>query len=281
MMEQKESEIRIGTSGFSFPDWVGPVYPAGIKKPHMLEYYEIKLGFETLEVNFTYYSLPGERTMEAFVRKTSGDFDFVVKGYRGMTHDPFDTRLTKRPDKAEVKDNFKKFVSALGPLKRAKKLGAILLQFPVFFYPSTENKDYILKCKEWIGDIRTVIEFRNRSWAKKETFDFLRENNLAHCAVDEPKLPRLMPFVNEVTSNTAYFRLHGRNTKWFNVSAQKRYNYLYTDTELKGFVPEILHMKQAAVDKLYIFFNNCHAGAAVKNAQRMKKILEQLSILPK
>jgi uncharacterized protein YecE (DUF72 family) len=49
--------IRIGTSGFSFPDWKGPVYPLGIRERDMLYYYEKELWFNALEVNFTYYAL--------------------------------------------------------------------------------------------------------------------------------------------------------------------------------------------------------------------------------
>ena len=41
--------IRIGTSGFSFPDWKGIVYPAGIKEREMLSFYEKELGFNALE----------------------------------------------------------------------------------------------------------------------------------------------------------------------------------------------------------------------------------------
>jgi len=264
--------IKIGTSGFSFPDWVGAVYPSKIKKSDMLSYYGDELGFDTLEVNFTYYALPSETTMESFAKRTSAKFEFVVKGYKGMTHAPFDTRLEQRPAKEDVKKDFVRFMSALEPLQKRDKLGAVLLQFPVFFYPNRENLDYILQAKEWIGQTSTVIEFRNRAWAKRETFDFLKENNLAYCAVDEPRLSRLMPFVNETTSDISYLRFHGRNKNWFNVPTSERYNYLYSDSELKEFIPEIDKMDKSSI-KSYIFFNNCHAGSAVRNAQMMKKLL--------
>ena len=70
-------DILIGTSGFSFDDWVGEVYPQTIKKQEMLPYYENVLGFSTLEVNYTYYALPSRRTMESFVRRTSDTFSFA------------------------------------------------------------------------------------------------------------------------------------------------------------------------------------------------------------
>jgi uncharacterized protein YecE (DUF72 family) len=51
-------EIRVGTSGFQFNDWRGPIYPKGLPGKDLLPYYEQILGFNTLEVNYTYYRLP-------------------------------------------------------------------------------------------------------------------------------------------------------------------------------------------------------------------------------
>jgi len=53
--------IRIGTSGFQFEDWKGSVYPQDITEPAMLSYYEKHLGFDTVEINFTYYRLPSPK----------------------------------------------------------------------------------------------------------------------------------------------------------------------------------------------------------------------------
>ena len=267
--------IRIGTSGFSFPDWWGVVYPKNIQPKDALRYYEQELGFNTVEINFTYYTLPGLKTMEGLAKKTTDDFDFVVKAFKGMTHDPFDSRLEKIPEITEVKETFEKFLYSLNPMIETKKLGAVLLQFPVFFYPRSENKDYLLQCKEWLSDVPAVIEFRNHAWAKPETFTFLKENDLAYCIVDEPKLDRLMPFVEEVTSNIGYLRLHGRNQNWFNVPTSERYNYLYSDKELKEFVDPIKRIHQR-VERGYVFFNNCHAGSAARNALQMKSFLKDI-----
>ncbi len=267
--------IRIGTSGFSFPDWRGVVYPKNIQAKDALLYYEQQLGFNTVEINFTYYTLPGLKTMEGLAKKTTEDFDFVVKAFKGMTHDPFDSRLEKRPEITEVRETFEKFLYSLNPMIERKKLGAVLLQFPVFFYPRQESKDYLLQCKEWLNDVPAVIEFRNRAWAKPETFAFLKEKDLAYCIVDEPQLPRLMPFVEEVTSDIGYLRLHGRNQNWFNVPTSERYNYLYSDKELKEFVDPIKRIHRRA-EKGYVFFNNCHAGSAARNALQMKSFLRDI-----
>jgi len=90
--------------------------------------------------------------------------------------------------------------------------------------------------------------------------------------VDEPQLPRLVPFVPRVTSSITYFRFHGRNTNWFNVPTSERYNYLYSDDELRVFVP-IIRSADKSSESAYCFFNNCHAGSAAKNARRIKSLL--------
>ena len=260
--------LKIGTSGYSFPDWKGTVYPKNIRQSEILEYYAHQLKFDTVEINFTYYRQPSTKTLEAMTRKVSPHFQFTIKAYKGMTHDI----LTEDWHVRENPDAFKEFGEGIVPLVEKNQLGCVLFQFPTVFFPKSETKEYLLKCKEWMPQIPLVIEFRNKAWIKDWTFDFLRENDLGYCCVDEPSLPKLVPFVPKVTSDIAYFRFHGRNTNWFNVPTSERYNYLYSDDELKTFVPIIENISQN-VPHTYVFFNNCHAGSAAKNARRIKDLL--------
>jgi uncharacterized protein YecE (DUF72 family) len=262
--------IHIGTSGFSFQDWKGPVYPLHLPDREMLRYYERTLGFDSLEVNFTYYRPPSARTMEGMVKKTSENFNFVVRSHADMTHNIWEDET-----RARIKDTsaiFKEFRTGLEPMVKAGRLGCVLLQFPSFFWPRRENADYILTCKERLADVPLVIEFRNKAWVRDDTFEFLRRNGLGFCVVDEPQLPRLMPFVAELTSDIAYVRLHGRNANWFTAPREERYNYLYSDAELKAFVPSVRVLSDGG-RSCYIFFNNCHAGQAARNALMMKRLL--------
>ncbi|MCD5390674.1 DUF72 domain-containing protein [candidate division NPL-UPA2 bacterium] len=262
--------IKIGTSGFSFEDWKGVVYPENITKRNMLPYYEKELGFDTLEVNFTYYRLPSTNTMLGMMRRTSKDFDFVVKSHREMTHEIWaDSRRKQLKDTSEV---FSKFVYGLRPLIDEGRLGCVLLQFPSFFWPNKPNTDYILACRDMLDNIPVVVEFRNKAWVKEDTFNFLIESNLGFCCPDEPPLPELMPFTPRATSDIGYFRFHGRNMNWFKASVSERYNYLYSEDELKEFVPRVKEVAGRTV-KTYNFFNNCHAGAAARNAQMMKNLM--------
>ncbi|MEI7903855.1 MAG: DUF72 domain-containing protein [Candidatus Firestonebacteria bacterium] len=270
--------IKIGTSGFSFDDWKGTAYPLDIKKPDMLSYYTGELGFHTVELNFTYYALPSEKTFIGMLEKVPKDFMFSVKGYRGFTHDPFDIRLGhKRPRIERARQDLAKFASAIRPLLEAKQLACVLLQFPLFFTPGPQSADYIMQCKYLLPGIPLVVEFRNNKWAVKETFDFLRNNKLGFCAVDEPQIPRLMPFVPEVTSDIGYIRFHGRNNNWFNAPLEVRYDYLYKKEELTGFIPAIKEMEKKS-KTLLMYFNNCHMGSAVRNAKDLQLYTRETGI---
>ena len=117
-----------------------------------------------------------------------------------------------------------------------------------------------------------MVEFRNITWLREGTFRFLRENEMGYCAVDEPKLKGLMPFVPDATSDIGYIRFHGRNRDWFNAPVSVRYNYLYKKDELKEFIGPVKKMN-SQTGKLLIFFNNCHAGHAAKNAIMFSKMI--------
>jgi uncharacterized protein YecE (DUF72 family) len=262
--------FRIGTSGFSFDDWLGRVYPAGLAKSAMLEYYEQSLGFDTVELNFTYYAMPAARTLESMLRRTGEDFTFVVRSHKDMTHEIWaDEERKTLKDTSEV---FRAFRDGISPLVDSCRLGCLLIQFPVFFYPVPANVEYLRKLPGLMPGVEMVVEFRNRAWLKEGMFSLLEETGLGFCVVDEPKLSRLMPFEPRLTSDIAYFRFHGRNQNWFNASREERYNYLYSREELEEFLPP-LRSVSAGAKTTYTFFNNCHAGAAARNALMVKQML--------
>jgi uncharacterized protein YecE (DUF72 family) len=261
--------IKIGTSGFSFPDWKGPVYPIGIRDKDMLPFYEKELGFNALEVNFTYYTLPSQKSFMAMAQKTSKEFEFVVKSFKGMTHEIRDQETGTIVNNQEI---FKNFKYSLDPLIAEGKLSCVLGQFPYGFFPNRENLNYLERFKNEMADIPLVFEFRNQMWLKEQTFQFLEKNKIGFCIVDEPKLPKLMPYLPRTTSEIGYFRFHGRNPNWFNVPIKVRYDYLYSEAELKEFIPDVQQIFQKTA-KTLIFFNNCYSGSAAKNAAQMAKLL--------
>ncbi len=254
--------IYIGTSGFSYDDWVGPYYPDGLEKKDWLEFYARE--FKTLEINFTYYRMPTARTLAQMAQKVPADFSFTVKTTKEMTH-------TRDADPAL----FEEFIGALAPLREQNKFGAVLAQFPASFHNTPENVDYIKAFREHWGEVPVVVEFRNANWLKEEVFALLRELGLGFCSVDEPRLKGLLPPIARATADVAYVRFHGRNAKkwWQHEQAYERYDYTYSAEELQEWTPKIQQLNQAA-EKTFVFANNHYRGQGIQTARQLKLLLQ-------
>lgn len=262
--------LKIGTSGFSFPDWKGTVYPKKTKPSEMLPFYEYELGFDTCELNYTFYRMPDAYTMERMAYRVGNDFEFTVKAFREMTHEIWEDE--KRKKLKNNKKTFKDFIKGIEPLASSRKLGALLIQFPTFFKKNEENIEYLERTKELLKPLPLVIEFRNKEWLEDEVYDLLKKEKMGICVVDEPQIPFLLPYDPRATSDIGYFRFHGRNKHWFSAGAHERYNYLYSQTELKGFLPGIKKVEKKT-KKTYLFFNNCFMGQSAKNAAQIREML--------
>ena len=251
--------IKIGTSGFSYPDWIGTVYPEGLPEHEHLGFYARE--FSTVEINMTYYRVPTARTVDGWVRKTPDGFLFSVKAYQGLTHE------REQPD-------FAAFVMAVQPLAEAGKLACVLAQFPYSFHPISGNRDYLKRLRAGFGDLPVVVEFRHAGWVNSATFELLRSLSLGFCSVDEPRLQGLMPPVATATGPVAYVRFHGRNAaKWYDhEQAWERYNYTYAPNELREWVPRLRQL-DAAAELTLVYFNNHYAGQAVRGARDLGQLL--------
>ncbi|MBM3498959.1 MAG: DUF72 domain-containing protein [Armatimonadetes bacterium] len=254
--------VHIGTSGFSYEDWVGKWYPSGLKKADMLRYYARR--FNALEVNFTYYRMPSARTLQQMSAKTGETFRFVVKANSEMTHE--------RTAEPEV---FRVFQEALGPLIDEGKLGCLLAQFPNSFKPEEESLRYLQYFREQTPELPVVVEFRNRGWLTADTFDLLEALDLGYCCVDEPQLKGLLPPVAVRTSDLGYVRFHGRNAgQWYgHEEAWQRYNYLYSEEELREWVDKVRAVAEGS-GETFVFFNNHYQGQAAINAEMFAGLLE-------
>jgi len=253
--------IYVGTSGYSYEDWVGPYYPEDLPKKDWLSFYARE--FSTCEVNFTYYRIPDPWTLERMARKTPPHFIFTVKAHQDMTH--------QREGNEAV---FEQFVKALRPLLERGQFGCILAQFPYSFHANQENRDYLRLFRERLPDLPVVVEFRNARWISPRTFELLRECDLGFCCVDQPRLKGLIPPVAEATSSVAYVRFHGRNAAkwWQHEHAWERYDYTYSREELLEWVPKIERLDREA-EQTFVFANNHWRGQAVDTARQLKLLL--------
>ncbi len=254
--------IYVGTSGFSYDDWVGPYYPPNLSKNDWLSFYAEE--FNTLEINYTYYRMPTARTLAGMARKTPSGFLFTIKTPQEMTH--------MREAEPAL---FAQFIEALKPLRDEKKFGAVLAQFPHSFHYSSENLAYLKTFREHLRDLPVVIEFRDAQWLNAQTFAFLREQQLGFCCVDEPRLKGLLSPTAEATAPVAYVRFHGRNAAkwWQHEQAYERYDYTYSKAELEEWTPQIRKLNDLA-EVTFVFANNHYRAQGIETARQLKLLLE-------
>ena len=259
MMNDKQADIRIGTSGYSFEDWKGNFYPADVPKGKMLDYY-VRF-FPTVEINSTYYRIPHPAVMANIVKKAPDGFDFMVKVPQSFTH--------RRTDLDKDIGSFK---NAIAPIEESGKLSGLLAQFPYSFKYSSDSLDYISICRDAIAPNPLFVEFRHNGWVNRQMYDRLKAEQIGYVCVDEPQLPGLLNPDMFATTDTANVRLHGRNKeKWWDGGAL-RYDYSYSDEELTQWKEKLLKIR-AKVKKIYIYFNNCHLGQASSNARQFMGML--------
>lgn len=254
--------VRIGTAGYSYEDWREVFYPARLEKPAMLAYYS--RFFNTVEINATYYVIPSAATFERLTEKTPQDFEFIVKTHQETTH--------HRKENAAA---LARLTDAVHPLITAGKLKGFLAQFPFAFKNIEANRKYLRDTKKLIGHHPLFVEFRHASWNREPLHKFLADNDIGYVNVDEPPLKELLPAQEFVTNNLGYVRFHGRNTDtWWEGKGSARYDYLYRESELEGWLIHISGILKKAF-KTYIFFNNHPGGKAVKNAQQMIALIKR------
>jgi len=260
------SMILIGTAGYSYEDWKGPVYPETIGKGDMLSFYAAEFPFT--EVNSSFYRIPNRFMFYHMSRKTPPDFTFVVKAHRSMTH--------SEKQHPELIDQFK---DSLCPLQEASKLECILLQFPWSFKCSQDSVRHLEYLHEQLTGIPVAVEFRHRSWINDRTFYLLEKMGMAFVCVDEPQFASLVPPVCRKTAPFAYVRFHGRNYSkwWHHEQAYQRYDYLYTEDELKEWLPRLQNLAQHT-RRVLVSMNNHYQGKSVINARMLYQLIENYQL---
>jgi uncharacterized protein YecE (DUF72 family) len=291
------AKIRVGTCSWTDPTLLssGRFYPDSARSAEArLQYYASQ--FNTVEVDSSYYALPNERNSYLWTERTPDDFVFNFKVFRIFTHHPtpvsalpksirneLTTELQEKKNlyyrdlPAELVDElWQRFESALLPLDTVGKLGVVLFQFPPWFYPGSEQLDYIETGKAKLQQYRLAIEFRNNVWLSEKnraaTFDFLSRNDLPFVCVDEPQgFKSSVPPVAEVTSDVGLVRFHGRNSQTWEkkgIGPAERFNYLYTEEELQPWASKITEISKQT-SEMHVLFNNCYQDKAVVNARQM------------
>jgi uncharacterized protein YecE (DUF72 family) len=168
-------KIYAGTSGWAYTTWKPDFYPAKLSSSTFLNYYASRLN--SVEVNYTFRSLPTEKLLKGWMAETSPDFKFAIKANQTITH----IKRLRSTDKVTSK-----FIDSLLPLKEAGKLGPVLFQLP----PNLKC-DLPLLTEFLAGlsqDVRSAFEFRHDSWFQDGVFTVLRKANVALCLAESEKL---------------------------------------------------------------------------------------------
>jgi uncharacterized protein YecE (DUF72 family) len=241
-------DILLGTSGWDYPEWVGPVYPARPNIDRLRHYSDL---FPIVEVNSSFYHLPTVEVVRSWVRRTPSGFRFAVKFPQTITHE---RRL------AGTESELREFVRVLRPLTETGRLVAALLQLP----PSLAFEAAVVRpfYESIPADLPVAVEFREPSWTSSESLELLKEFRLAYSVVDEP----LLPVSLHITSSFSYVRWHGHGSPLW-------YDYTYSSAELARWVPRIQKLAEGG-RPVYGFFNNHFRGDAAMNCRQFTELLE-------
>ncbi len=239
--------IYIGTSGFSYDDWVGEFYPGDLDRKDWLRFYAKH--FKTTELNVTFYRTPFEGMFKSWYSKTPQDFLFALKGSRFITH------VKRLKDIDESVDYF--FSRAL-LLK--EKLGVVLWQFPPGLKPEEKTFADFLKKLNKYRMTKHAFEFRNKNWLKKSIINILKEQGHTICISDyhASETDYISGF------EFYYIRRHGPKRAGL-------YAGCYKMEELKKDAQMIKKIKKKDV---FVYFNNDVAGYALKNAKELIELLK-------
>lgn len=286
-------DILVGTASWTDRSLIkSGWYPPGVNSAEArLEHYASR--FPLVEVDSTYYFPPVADMARRWTERTPDHFVFNIKAFSLFTQHPtmaeaIPRDLPRPADKKRlypkdlepgvVDEMWARFCSALDPLHRAGKLGALLFQFPPWFTLKSSNKRYILDCVQRARPLRICVEFRNQSWLhednRAETIDLLEGYDIAYVCVDMPQGFRSsVPPVVLATSDLGVVRFHGRNeAEWESGSVQRRFAYRYTEAELEDWVPRLRQLS-GQTSLTQVLMNNCHDDWAQRNGEELSRLL--------
>ena len=190
-IEPPEKNLYLGTSGWSYADWEGTLYPEALPSgARLAEYVKI---FATVEIDSTFYGIPRRSTVKNWREVAPDGFLFAAKFPKEITHD---RNLVGAEAEAE---SFLNTMAGLG-----ERLGPLLLQLPPSFDVEGMGvlEDFLERLPE---GFRYAVEVRHRSWLGSDLPEMLGERGAALTLIDYPKMPRM----EGATADFSYIRWLG------------------------------------------------------------------------
>jgi uncharacterized protein YecE (DUF72 family) len=263
----------IGTAGWSYPHWNGVVYPkTNYPGSHPLEL--VSKHSNVVEINSSFYQYLKPEIVALWLKKVERNprFLFTAKLNQRFTHQ----RVLDDQEAAN-------FGAGLMPLLKARKLGALLMQFPWSFRFTAENQDFFIRLRRAFHDFPLVAEMRHSSWMAEEAIGTFLDYKVGFCNIDQPGFTRAMPPTSYLTSAIGYVRLHGRNPvnslgAYMPEAARLRqHDYLYSIPELVEWQNRIEHVNRFA-EKTFVIFNNDAAGKSFVNSLQLQRIVGAVNV---
>ncbi len=259
--------LRIGLAGWKRPDWSGLVYPLRRGRgfhpfEHLARYVDVvELDGDEPQALRPELVRVWEKVLEGHV-----NFRLTVKLSRRFTYE-------RSLDAAAVKAAR----AGLAALRRAGRLGCVVMQFPWAFRFNVETRSFFIELRRAFYDFPLAAELRHSSWTLDEAVGTLIDYKVGFVNLDQPAHLRATPPAAILTTGTGYFRLHGRNhPHWFEdfhpKASEVEGDYLYSRPELEEWAPRIRRVAGLA-EQTYVIFT-CGAGArAMVNAMQMQALL--------
>jgi uncharacterized protein YecE (DUF72 family) len=244
---RRNTELRIGTSGWHYAGWWGPFYPKEVKKKDALRFYSSR--FDSAELNAPFYRTPTLEAVQGWFDASPDDFRFAWKASKFITHWK---RLTERSE-----NSLELMETRLALLRH--KVGPILFQLPP---QMAVNRERLASFITMLNPARRYsFEFRHASWYTPAIFGLLSDHDMSLCISDHASAPA----PREVTASWVYVRNHGPTG---------RYHGNYSDEALAGWASDIDAWRSEGRD-IWCFFDNDVKSAAPADAARLLDIIAQ------
>ena len=286
--------IAVGTSSWADPGFVEEWYPKDLPARERLAWYAEH--FDAVEVNSTFYAIPGTATVERWAEQTPDGFTFDVKLHNLLSRHsakldalPADLRddagTTSRGRvvlDAKLQDALaERTLEAVQPLVDADKLASFLLQLSPGFAPRCNDLDELAPLVERLAPHPVAIELRRNSWVRgaraERTLAWMEEHGAVWVCTDAPEADHLtiMPPLDAVTNRRlAYLRAHGRNAEGYirGRSVAERFAWQYSDAELEEIRGRVRELASQA-EEVRVMFNNNAKDYAPRAAERFNELL--------
>ena len=230
--------VRVGTSGYNYPEWRGHFYPPDLPVKQMFAYYAVR--FPTVEINATFYRMPTPKTVSGWAEAAPPGFVFVLKAPQRITH------FSRLRDVDDPLRFFCDTARLLGP-----RLGPLLFQLPPNFKKDIDRLATVLV--QIPPDLRSAWEFRHESWFADDVYERLRARNAALCIADTED--GTTPAV--ATADFGYLRLRAVD---------------YSDADLARWV-EAIRTVGAGWRDTFVFFKHEESGSGPELAARFAALL--------